>query len=114
VEDCIQGTLDVEKMSPQDDRPPPPFDARPRRRSDMNMRVVERKTVVLDRPGGLIHQFNHTASYIWEQCDGAWTVKQIAHRLVGVFDVDFETAAHDVADVVGQFRKLALLESCEG
>jgi hypothetical protein len=76
------------------------------------MRIVEGETVILDRPGGLIHQLNRTASYIWDRCDGQSTLVEIGQQLVEAFDVDAKTAADDVAAIVGQLRRLNLLESC--
>jgi methyltransferase-like protein len=100
--------------APQEDHVPLLFDAPPTRRSDVKSRVVEGETVVWDRKGGLIHQFNQTASYIWEQCDGLHTAGQIAQGLAEACDVDVQTAAHNVAETIRQLAKLNLLESCEG
>ena len=82
----------------------------PRRRSDLNIRVVEGEAVVLDRREGLIHQLNHTATYIWERCDGTSTVAAIAAHLAETFDVASERAVQDVAQVVQQLQDLCLLE----
>ena len=82
----------------------------PRRRSDVRVRVIEGETVVLDRQGGLIHQLNRTASYIWERCDGQFTLADIAHQLAEGFEVETTTAVADVAAIVEQLRQLNLLE----
>ncbi|MEW6297488.1 MAG: PqqD family protein [Thermodesulfobacteriota bacterium] len=82
----------------------------PKRRSGILVRVVDGETVVLDRQKGLIHQLNHTASYIWDQCDGTSPVEAIAARFSEAFAVDGETAAKDVTATVLQFRQLHLLE----
>jgi hypothetical protein len=82
----------------------------PKRRSGVNVRVVEGETVVLDRQKGLIHQFNQTASYIWDRCNGKLTALEIASQLAEVFDVDPQTAGKDVAAIVEQLHKLNLLE----
>jgi Coenzyme PQQ synthesis protein D (PqqD) len=85
----------------------------PKRRSDVSVRVVEGETVVFDRQGGVIHQLNHTASWIWERCDGTSTVDAIIDQLAQVFDVDHDTATEDVVTIIGQFQQLHLLESHE-
>jgi hypothetical protein len=83
----------------------------PRRRSDVNIRVVDGETVVLDRQKGLIHQLNQTATYIWERCDGRSTVVEIAAQLTETFDVAYEIAIKDVVRVTRHFQDLQLLEA---
>ncbi|SRR5712692_3270730 len=83
----------------------------PRRRSDVNSRVVDGETVVLDRQNGLIHQLNHTATYIWERCDGRATVGEIAAQLAETFAVASEIAINDVVRVTRHFQDLQLLEA---
>jgi hypothetical protein len=82
----------------------------PKRRSDVNVRVVDGEVVILDRQAELIHQLNHTASYIWDRCDGHSTAAEIATQLVTAFDVDASTAIHDVATTVSQLYRLGLLK----
>ena len=81
-----------------------------KRRSDVRVCVVEGEKVVLDRQGGMIHQLNQTASFIWDWCDGKSTVADITNQLAEAFDVDPKTSLKDVAAIVGQFQKLNLLE----
>jgi Coenzyme PQQ synthesis protein D (PqqD) len=82
----------------------------PRRRADVNVRVVDGEAVVLDRQKELIHQLNQTATYIWEQCDGRFVVQEIAARLAETFDVAPETAMQDVVKVIQDLQALSLLE----
>lgn len=88
----------------------PPHAPCPKRRSDVSARLIDGETVVLDRQAGLIHQLNHTASYIWERCDGHATVSDIAHQLAQAFDVDLTVATRDVRTMVTQLQALHLLE----
>ena len=83
----------------------------PKRRVDVNVRMVDGEVVVLDRQSDLIHQLNHTASYIWDRCDGQSTVAEIANQLAEAFHVDADTAVQDVAITIGQLQSLGLLES---
>jgi hypothetical protein len=85
---------------------------RPKRRSDVSVRLIDGEGVVLDRQAGLIHQLNHTASYIWDRCDGQFTVAEIADQLAMTFDVDASTAARDVATIISQFHSVGFLEAC--
>ena len=83
----------------------------PKRRVDVNVRMVDGEVMVLDRQSDLIHQLNHTASYIWDRCDGQSTVAEIANQLAAAFHVDADTAVQDVATTIRQLHSLGLLES---
>ena len=83
----------------------------PKRRNDVNVRILDGEAVVLDRQAGLIHQLNQTASYIWDRCDGQFTVAEIANQLAAAFDVDADTAVHDVATAIQELHRLRLLEA---
>jgi hypothetical protein len=81
----------------------------PKRRSDLNVRMVDGETIVLDRSGGFVHQLNQTASYIWECCDGTSTIVAMITQLAEEFDVALETAETDVVLVIDQLQQLNLL-----
>ena len=83
----------------------------PRQRADVKSRTVEGEMVVLDQGGGFVHQFNQTATYIWERCNGQYTPAEIAAQLCELFDVDQETALKDVAESIRQLQELKLLQS---
>jgi len=83
----------------------------PKRRADVRVRVVDGDLVVFDRRQELIHQFNPTARYIWERCDGTATVADIAQHLAEVFGVAPQTAAADVVVFLAHLHTLELLES---
>jgi hypothetical protein len=85
---------------------------RPKRRSDVSVRLIDGEGVMLDRRAGLIHHLNHTARYIWDRCDGQFTVAEIADQLAMTFDVDASTAARDVATTISQFHRVGFLEAC--
>jgi hypothetical protein len=82
----------------------------PRRRDDVTSRMVEGEVVVLDRRHELVHQFNATASFIWERCNGTATAADIAAQLTQAFDVPLATACTDVEQVLQQLQALQLLE----
>ena len=53
-----------------------------------------------EQQDGAEHDLNEVGSRIWELCDGAHSVEEIAHAIVGEFDIDEETARHDAAEFV--------------
>jgi hypothetical protein len=89
-------------------------DNRPNRRLDLQVRVVDDETLILDWAAGFIHRLNPTAGYIWERCDGQFTPAEIAHHLAETFDVPVKTAAADVAITLEQLYRSNLLAPCEG
>ncbi len=92
------------------DVPPLMMTYRPKRRPDIRTRVVDGETIVLDRGDEFVHQFNKTATYIWDRCNGHRTPDEITFDLCEVFDVDFPTARKDVLATVEQLRRSKLLE----
>lgn len=83
----------------------------PRRRSDLQARLVDGEVVVLDRKADMVHQLNATASFIWQRCDGRASRHDIAAQLVDAFEVDADTAAASVASTLEELARLGLLES---
>ena len=81
-----------------------------RRCSDLSFRMVGEEIVILDRANGLVHQLNSTASYIWKQCDGSSKTQRIIEQLAHAFEVDPVSAERDVIGVLGEMKKLNLLE----
>jgi len=82
----------------------------PKRRSDVSARLVDGETVVLDRQADMVHQLNQSASFIWHQCDGQRTTREIVDQVVDAFDVDPDTAEASVKAALHQFERLGLLE----
>ena len=83
----------------------------PKKRNDVNARLVDQEIVVLDRQNGTIHQLNQAASFVWEQCDGESTLEEIAKRMTEAFEVDFRTAISDVRKAIQQLNDIGLLEA---
>lgn len=86
---------------------------RPQARPNLEVRIVDDETVILDQDGEHIHQLNATASFIWERCDGSVTLSEIAQELAATFEVDPEVTAGDVQNTVLQFSQLGLLVESE-
>jgi len=82
----------------------------PRQKVDVKSRLMDGELVILDRNGGLVHQLNRTATYIWERCKGEHTVGEIGSQVCEMFEIDRETALRDVIETVRQLRKVGLLQ----
>jgi hypothetical protein len=80
------------------------------RRRNVNVRVLDGETVVLDRRRRRIHQLNVTASHVWARCDGRHSVREIAEDLAGAFEVDRPIAERDTAALLEQLARAGLLE----
>jgi hypothetical protein len=87
-------------------------DLRPKKRPGLNERTSEGEVLILDRINGRIHHLNPTASYVWKQCDGS-SAKAIAEKLVQAFQIDLATAERDVNKVLGEMKRMNLLEICD-
>jgi hypothetical protein len=96
---------------------------RPRRHPDLAWRNWGGQVVILAPSGhdprapaeqqdGAEHDLNEVGSLVWELCDGAHTVAEIARRLTDEFEVDSTTAERDAADFIAELagRRLVLLE----
>jgi Coenzyme PQQ synthesis protein D (PqqD) len=100
---------------------------RPRRHPDLAWRNWGGQVVILAPAGhepegpeeqrdGAEHDLNEVGSRLWELCDGARTVGELALALVSEFEVDLATAQRDSADFVRELvrRKLLVVAAVSG
>jgi hypothetical protein len=80
-----------------------------RRRTGVQSRLVEGELIILDRDRDLIHQFNKTATFIWEHCDGHESAAEIANAVCENFEVDEPTAIKEVIETLERLRDLELV-----
>jgi hypothetical protein len=80
-----------------------------KRRPDVRSRLVDGEMIVLDREKDLIHQFNQTATFIWERCDGHRSAAEIAHEICETFEVDEPTAVREVIETLQRLQNLELV-----
>ena len=76
---------------------------------DVRIQQVDGETLVLDEQNGYIHQFNDTASFVWQQCDGKSSLTEIVQRFAREFDLEDFVATKDVSEVIEKLRDLELL-----
>ena len=80
-----------------------------KRRTAVRSRLVDGEMIVLDRENHLIHQFNKTATFIWERCDGHRSAADIAHEICERFEVDKATALKEVIETLERLQNLELI-----
>lgn len=83
----------------------------PKQRSDVTVRQVDGEWLILDHKAEQIHQLNVTAGYIWNRCDGATSLGDIAKAVTAEFGGDDAPVAADVVRMVEHLKALDLLES---
>ena len=82
----------------------------PRRRQDLLSTMVDEDLLLLDRNRGLIHRLNHTAGFIWNRCDGAAEIADVATEMANAFDIDSVSAERDVTAVVERLTSVGVFE----
>ena len=80
-----------------------------KRRTGVQSRLVEGEMIVLDREHDLIHQFNRTATFIWDHCDGQHSTSEIADAVCENFEVDEATAIKEVIETLERLQNLGLV-----
>ena len=84
---------------------------RPAVRSDLQYRELEDGGVIYDTAAEKIHTLNVTAAYIWNCCDGAHTLSEIASELNQHVNVPPEQALKDVSEALTYFHGQGLLRA---
>lgn len=80
-----------------------------RKRVDgLMVRALADEFVLLDTVSSRVHQFNPTASRIWQLCDEC-SPQSIAAELAREYDVNEEHALSDVIKTLDTFRSLNLI-----
>jgi hypothetical protein len=82
----------------------------PRRRSDVALRDHVGHSVLVAPASDEQHVLNPTARAIWELCDGATTIDELADAICAVFDVRRDVAVADVKLTIERFAAADLLD----
>ena len=80
-----------------------------KRREGIISRRVQRELLLLDTEYEQVHQFNESASFIWDTWDQVSDEAELAKRLAQKFDVEENVALNDVIAIGGRLRELNLL-----
>lgn len=88
----------------------------------LEMRVSQSPGVLKQQAGGTLVLFklasghyyavNEVGSRVWDLCDGARTVREIADCICSEFDAPLETIQVDVLELLKELASEDLVESC--
>ena len=81
----------------------------PPRRDDVVVHEHDSEAVISIPADGSTYHLNPTACFVWEQCDGRSTTREIAQQLADAYDVKFDKALNDVEELVLWFAESTLL-----
>jgi PqqD family protein of HPr-rel-A system len=84
---------------------------RPLVNQDVTVTDLDDEMLLYDAADGATHALNFTAALVWELCDGAHTLDDIAAELASGFNLPAEQAHADAAALVEQFFSLGLLNT---
>ena len=80
----------------------------PTRQADVILKDDGEDTVLV-APSGSTFVLNPTARAIWELCDGATTIEELAEAIAQVFDIDAATASEDVSVTIERLKAAELV-----
>jgi PqqD family protein of HPr-rel-A system len=87
----------------------PPQNERPTAESRTLRRDEGDEAILFDPSNGAIHSLNPTARRVWELCDGAHTIDEIAGILEAEYELSAGQSRGDVAAVIEEMRTLGLI-----
>ena len=72
-------------------------------------RTIDGEAVVVNLEDSTFHTLNPVATFVWEQADGQFTVKQIIERICQEFEVDRDTAERDCLEFLDVLTRRGLV-----
>ena len=74
----------------------------------LSWRIIDGEAVILSG-GKYLHILNRVATQIWESADGKTRLRDIVSRICERFEVDWDTAQHDVMIFIPQLQTKELI-----
>lgn len=68
------------------------------------------RVVVISNDGGATHVLNKTAAFIWDICGDGCEIDEITKQLCDHFDVSFEEARVDVAEIIEKMVQAGIMK----
>ena len=82
----------------------------PKACDNLNARIIDGETVILNRSSDQIHTLNSTASVIWEMIESETSSDEMISKLTDSFDISSETASADLDAILEELIKLELIK----
>jgi len=82
---------------------------RPQRRQTVEEKDLGDEYMFYDAQGEQVHVLNGMAREVYLLCDGEHSVADLVKNIVDRYEVDEETASHDVNDLLKKLIELELL-----
>jgi hypothetical protein len=76
---------------------------------DVVFRVLGDGAVLVNLASNEVFEFNDTGAAIWDHLSRGESIDEVVPRLMATFEVDRETAEHDVAAFVDELTSRGLL-----
>jgi len=78
------------------------------KRRDVIATVLNGETLILDAQRNRVYHLNVTASHVWHEYSDQVSSQQIAETMAAIFDIDLDTARHDVERILKELQALEL------
>ena len=78
------------------------------KRRDVIATVLNGETLILDAQRNRVYHLNVTASHVWHVYSDQESSQQIAETMTAIFDIDLDTARHDVERILKELQALEL------
>jgi hypothetical protein len=85
-------------------------DRLPRRRAGVRLEDHELRSVLVAPGGGVALELNPLARAVWEQCDGATRISELADAICQVFPVTRDEAIADLSAIADELVAADLAE----
>jgi len=82
--------------------------------ANLHWTQLDAETVILNLESGAYFTLNLVGSVAWESIDGTHSLQDVLEAIRGRFDVDPETARHDLLGLIATLREEHLIVQTEG
>lgn len=81
----------------------------PRRDEQCIWRIIDNETIILSNEGTWLHQLNDVGTEIWNMCDGALSLTEIADKICDMFDAEKDVIKNDMQEFFLELSQKGLI-----